>query len=1821
MLAQLLALLWVRGAIAPRGVAEGDKYVEVYINSVYVRPDLVTPMLLMNSARRFDAAGASAIPLYFKQPLFAGDVIAMKVDSDRPFEVPVKLPVGTYENYPGKAAVIAAFDNGVVTNNQWRCAADFTWAGPVTHDDENRWHRPGFDDSAWPAAVEQDKSCCPWRDDVDMWERFSSKWISVDSLPYWPNGTAMGSLQSKAGPRKFYCRYRVPEGSTLMDGSRLHASIAAPVVNVTSLRMSQSVTEVTFSLGRAADVTCMVLDARFELRPPTAVELKKSGVTEFKSPIQRVWRDVTGADGQRVFATAALEWHRVSDIYVCREKCEANTQCAFITFYDKGNESSIVAGANCKLMSKYDIGDLTASVRSDLLLIHNARLYEPSVTQLYFSQMMAPGTVYHSYCMANDTQTGQHSTWSAIAGTRLDARTDGCFDCGAQDPPKPRLLGGYSSYNTITAIVKTDAVGRVFCAVRDMSMYGPSGGGVPLTLAEVKEQKHYNLALVANAAVPVVIDGLHNSTPYEVVCVSETDGGTPSKEEDMEDARRLWFTEAHDVLIESLSLKEDILLSQYWGTEELAIVTEIRVKNQGYLWCQVYNASDMRDKGVPRYQTLENTAPRQKMLSARQDGGSMFDGLDPKLPYEVYCTGRYDDFKNETDALALTSPMAAVIQDLIIDYTHITMKVQIKAPARKSDTWCRAFRWNLRPYAVRPDLPSPEEMQEPIMVHIQLLELGGGDVTVRLAGMDPGSLYDLYCYVKEVVEGVPYGAIPPPVASMNEASFLATRTTVRTKGPEFRPDGWHCTAGRYCTIDNVRGDSLTRRDQLVVRQSWCRGPCACNGQEDTKRKGAQCSKVSQALDVRSPDPQHGGEVDEEDPRGAWCYVDPGACEDGEPSAIFPDLWISYGACTFSNPVTRTGAGPVGFPNEGLAQTADDGSTYDWGQAPLVAHGFAYNLCWCNGTESYCKEEGDFYIRVGVLYVAGPTIEQNLSTEVCVSNQPCTVWHFAGEAVENGNRLAVLPISPLGCNWQKPTPFDPPGVAGFPNYGVSEPAINNGYTYSWGTLPVNADGGTYLLCWCGALFPNGTSACPALRPHTGEMFLQPSGYIRLIAPEMGIRLNCKVGLKCILPNIPGTGLQGGDRLQVLKECGQEVPMPENWTMGLPLSDAPTMPDSWVEGGWLLYDSRAADNLNMGFGSPTSDVDLSSTDPRGLWGMPSKGISEPDARIGYYSWGAPSLAIPGWYTLCWCATGFPCTSPADFGVLMGTLLLEGPTVLPAASQAFVCVRKRGCRVNGMQGYLAEPAGKLFVAQDQCGGVAARGIPQDGESLNSADGSVFSWGAKPVEAPPGRYRLCWCADQCYSPSDYKTFAGVLRVKAPFGPRLYWACAQNGGDCIIDNIRGEALNSGDKVALMTKCGDGEITSDFGVQGISVETGPDGTWFRLPPVKGGGVYRVCWCAAEILCVHGREFSTTLGSLLVGGPDPSALYVCFEWYKCRIDGLLGSFLSDGDRLRVVPAGEDCSRSGNSSNSSLGIVQGFPDDGLSSLATNQGKSFAWSERIRAPPGVYDLCWCSATTVPKGICGTDGPFSLRAGSIRIGTPKEYNFLNRVQDPEPRSDDWMYALSLAILIPIVVVLVAVLGWRKYYAGSSNPDPEAPNPFHQDKTAVQKEHDKLKLEYSIKSVGALRHFALGTMPGQVLDSEGTGKHGVDMDEIDFTSQNEKVALRAIADRRTRADSRSNLPILDDALPGQLGDIQTSAELATVSKMPPQPAHSKLPEIPRGEPSHMSLNMIDPEDDAWKPDFPNIALPLRALDDPSFGPRLREILGIGTGGTNGKAG
>lgn len=69
--------------------------------------------------------------------------------------------------------------------------------------------------------------------------------------------------------------------------------------------------------------------------------------------------------------------------------------------------------------------------------------------------------------------------------------------------------------------------------------------------------------------------------------------------------------------------------------------------------------------------------------------------------------------------------------------------------------------------------------------------------------------------------------------------------------------------------------------------------------------------------------------------------------------------------------------------------------------------------------------------------------------------------------------------------------------------------------------------------------------------------------------------------------------------------------------------------------------------------------------------------------------------------------------------------------------------------------------------------------------------------------------------------------------------------------------------------------------------------------------------------------------------------------------------------------------------------GFPLDGMSQPATSGGRRFSWgSGRVRAAPGFYALCWCGNATV--GDC-ENGPFTVPGGVIRVGSSKEFMFIN--------------------------------------------------------------------------------------------------------------------------------------------------------------------------------------------------------------------------------------
>merc|ERR1719326_1261411 len=219
-----------------------------------------------------------------------------------------------------------------------------------------------------------------------------------------------------------------------------------------------------------------------------------------------------------------------------------------------------------------------------------------------------------------------------------------------------------------------------------------------------------------------------------------------------------------------------------------------------------------------------------------------------------------------------------------------------------------------------------------------------------------------------------------------------------------------------------------------------------------------------------------------------------------------------------------------------------------------------------------------------------------------------------------------------------------------------------------------------------------------------------------------------------------------------------------------------------------------------------------------------------------------------------------------------------------------------------------------------------------------------------------------------------------------------------------------------MTVCGGGLGSNAFENRGVSVETGPDGTWFQLSRAITAGRFRLCWCAGETLCVAGRDYDHDLGALVVGGPDKSAVYLCYEWEPCTIHGLLGNNLYNGDRLVVIQTGIDCDTFSFQNDTTRGLLKDWPLDGVSSYATNGGTVFTWgSAQVRVPPGIYTLCWCGVLNAPGGLCNTTAPFKILAGQIRVGTSKEFMYATRKEDPEPRSMEMMYGLLL--LAPLAV------------------------------------------------------------------------------------------------------------------------------------------------------------------------------------------------------------
>jgi hypothetical protein len=1706
--------------------------------------------------------------MYQDNPFEEGDVLAMHIKTKNPTSVAVTDPLGDVTLYPGWGAAIAAFEDGTLTNEQWRCH----------HIKEDQWMRTRFSDAHWPFAIVQNTSCCPWRDKSHKWKRFNAKWIGPKNV---------------TGSRQYFCRYTVPKDQTVIDGSAITATISAPSINVTAMSVAMSSAQVAVSISAPAKVSCSILDAKYELRAPSPLEVEKNGryidVTG--------WLDVTSGNYRHPYSHDALDWLTVASEIECQKKCEEyhagkpGGPCGAITYYRVGSDAT--TNANCKLMRGLDNASLMLTYEfANERVMHMSLQTFPVKDTIGVPGLLFPGSVYTAYCTTRDMTRPMTLPWSGVKDTKITTRIPGCFDCGLKTLPAVTIEGGFASNTAITAVVYSTQAGRVFCGAKVLPTYTAS---FSQTAEEIKAEsiaksRHFSLVAKAETSAQVTVTNLAPNTLYEIGCMAESDDGGESEQANLVESRRKWQTQLLEIPLWSMA----ILFTVTAGDPPTASLSvRVRMTVVGYLFCQSYFTEDTKETVVPNAGRLKREGYRIKVADIKQEAGGVFPNIVHNKTYQVFCTGELNDFKNESDydedGRPPDYPEATVVRYAAqLDEVHLEIDIR-RGPAT---TYCRAFRWPTRPYSERPGEPEVSMMRASPF-HQTTMVTSTGVFILPMSGLASGSLHDLYCYSEEYLPPAPEGAVEPARRGMTLLAISQTRITLKTEGPKYRDAGWSCKAGHQCGVSDIEGAGLSSLDKVIVQGDQCPGSCQCNSKEDEDRKGATCSAVSHDRSVRAPDPMFSGAeaIDKADPNGPWCYVNQAACFDEVSSVTFPHLYISYAACIFQNStVGAAGTGPPGFPDRGIARMSSSlGDAYDFGSEPLHAGGKPYQLCWCNGTQSECKAVSDYRLRIGILHLAGPSAEQQLSTMSCIAGQPCTLTQFKGHGLANGNRLVVMPNTDRGCHWYRETPGDAISTPGIPNFAVSLPATEGGTSYSWGAETVQAGGGIYLLCWCGTVYGAHHTErpdCPVPRPEKGDHYLAAAGKLSIVGPEIGGLRICRVGQDCQLNDIPGNGLEGGDKLSIQKSCGSSTPAPIDWATGTPgAGGASALLPLWEQGGWLTYGPVMADGILESSGGPLRSDSLTS---RGVWGMPNYGMSKPDARVGFFSWGAPSQLAPGTYSLCWCAARAECTDPEHFKVLISPIRFIGPAVLPSASQARVCVRNRQCELLNYTGVWPSSGGQFLIARGLCGSSSfALGAPRKGISYTTANGNDFVWGQDPIITPPGKYRLCWCfqAFACTQDSDFASYGGMLRVKAPYGPLRYFFCAMN-APCYIRDVFGEASHSGDKVMIMTVCGDGLGTDGFVDRGVSVDTGLDGTWFQLPLAIKAGSYRACWCAGETLCAGGNDFDHDLGQMVVGGPDSSAVYQCYEWEPCTLPGLIGTELRRGDRLLAISPLLNCSEPNITT---IGL-SGWPEGGLSGFAVERGTIFSWgSKQVRVAPGVYQLCWCSSMAAPAGICNESASFDMPAGFMKVGTSKEFQFATRVEDPEERQMDAMYGLLLLAPLALGACTLFVLGFKRITTMNTKLERVAPDPFPQKKAWSAAEQDKLKLTHAVKQVASQRELSRGTKA--LFDQEE-----MEIELPDFTGTRKKSigSMFKTMHQNAIADISKAIEDIGDAKKKAIANLgeEDNAAIAPTKSNKAKQKGSKLSKLfgGAGDPSDKSsevrgLKLSIPDESAQEPE------------------------------------
>ena len=410
----------------------------------------------------------------------------------------------------------------------------------------------------------------------------------------------------------------------------------------------------------------------------------------------------------------------------------------------------------------------------------------------------------------------------------------------------------------------------------------------------------------------------------------------------------------------------------------------------------------------------------------------------------------------------------------------------------------------------------------------------------------------------------------------------------------------------------------------------------------------------------------------------------------------------------------------GIIDGGISDPAEGhGSQYAWGKAlrDFVPPGGQYNLCWCASMGAlHCDDLNfNFVTFVGHLFITGP-LENSFE---CVRGRDCT-----GLAPVAGFDLSALDLVAVrrdACGLAAPTEISGSNAAGIGSltqldsmpstlalgFGVSDEK-NSFY------LTIDAEDTGYLLCWC-AVGRGLEDAC--ISP---DQFNAYAGRLRIVGPRKNQESGCSVGQPCSISGIQGAGMEAGDRIMVLSDCGRGNALP---------------------------------------------------------GFPSSGILETSNVVDFNFLGNESdvlLSVPGIFRLCFCrpwpAEGTACNTPQSFRAKVGLLTASGPF-----EQAATCILGSNCTLQ-LSGIGLQAGDRLMIADESCGqagGMSLRGFPDLNESVSVTAGNggtmglEASLGKLPEGAMPGQYRICWCPEsaECGDALAFRAPGGTLRVDCPPG------------------------------------------------------------------------------------------------------------------------------------------------------------------------------------------------------------------------------------------------------------------------------------------------------------------------------------------------------------------------------------------------------------------------------------------------------------------------